>query len=131
MDQENVQTTMKKSTLFSSIALYALFVLTSASNPALAENQDRSNGISRNESTASLYPMPVTGTLHIDLGKSQSTDPEILLFDLLGNQIETGSIVRESGTVFSIDLSGKKAGYYFIRIRTAEETISRRITVAP
>ena len=122
---------MKKSTLSSAIVLVALFVFASWSNPAQAENQDRLTGISRKESTASLYPMPVTGTLNIDLGKAPSSDPEILIFDLLGNQIETGSVIRESATVYSIDLSGKKAGYYFIRIRTAEETISRRITVAP
>lgn len=123
--------TMKRSILSSALVLIALFVVSSTGNHLHAENQDRLTGNSRKESTASLYPMPVTGTLHIDLGKSQSTDPEILLFDLLGNQIETGSVVRESGSVFSLDLSGKKAGYYFIRIRTAEESISRRITVAP
>lgn len=119
---------MKRSTHPSAFVLTALFFFFCLGSTLKAENQDR---LSRKETTASLYPMPVTGTLHIDLGKSQSADPEILLFDLLGNQIGTGNVIRESGSVFSLDLSGKKAGYYFIRIRTAEETISRRITVAP
>lgn len=123
--------TMKRSILYSAFIFTVISILAAASNTAKAENQDRLTGISRKEATASLYPMPVTGTLHIDLGKPQSTDPEILLFDLLGNQIETGSVVRESASVFAVDLSGKKAGYYFIRIRTSDETISRRITVAP
>lgn len=122
---------MKRSILYSALVFSVLFILVCGSINAQAENQDRLTGISRKDAAASLYPMPVIGTLHIDLGKSQSIDPEILLFDLLGNQIETGSVVRESASVFSIDLSGKKAGYYFIRIRTSDETISRRITVAP
>lgn len=122
---------MKRSILHTAITLFTCFFLLLTGQDVQAENQDRLTGISRKESSASLYPMPVSGVLHIDLGKTHSTDPEILLFDLLGNQIETGSVIRESGSVFSVDLSGKKAGYYFIRIRTSDETISRRITVAP
>lgn len=85
---------------------------------------------SRKDSNISLYPLPVAGILHIDLGKVSATEPEVQLFDMLGNKINDLTIERESATCFSLQLNEKSPGFYFIKIRTSEESISRRITIA-
>lgn len=83
------------------------------------------------ETTLSLYPLPTNGILHIGFNKTMNSAPNVLVYDMIGNVVERISPDRESIGSFSINLSGKPAGYYFIKVQTEEESFSRRITVTP
>lgn len=83
------------------------------------------------EPSVSLYPMPVTGTLHIAFRNSPSMEPEILLYDILGNLVADLRPERQFSGEYTVNLSDRKPGYYFIKVKAGSETFSRRITVTP
>ena len=81
------------------------------------------------EPLVSLYPMPVSGTLHIAFRNTPSMEPEILLYDILGNLVADLRPERQFSGEYTVNLSERKPGYYFIKVKAGSETFSRRITV--
>lgn len=116
-----------KKILYSSIAWICLFF---SSQTALAQQDERSTAKGR-DCSISLYPNPTTGRLFIDLGQSTVAEPNVLIFDMLGNKLDGLYPERKDPQTWWVDFSGIKPGFYFVKIRTAEESISRRITVNP
>ena len=102
-------------------------------SPCIAQNNfsDLRTSQNQKETTLSLYPMPTDGLLHLTFSKSITEAPSILVYDMIGNLVEHVMIDRENSTTFNINLTGKKAGFYFVKVQTNTESFSRRITVKP
>ncbi len=96
---------------------------------AQTEAGDQRSSLSPKESIISIYPLPANGTLHIAFNKTMGDVPFVLLYDMLGNVVEDINLERESSGTFTINLSGKHPGFYFIKVQSGEESFSRRITV--
>ena len=86
--------------------------------------------INNQELTVSLYPMPITGVLTMNFSKPQDSNPKVYIYDLIGNKIFAGNANPESSCNYTVNLSDKKPGYYFVKIQTEESTFTRRITLA-
>lgn len=117
-----------KSTLFS-IFLFTMFIMMSVAVTAQNNTNDNRTINSQKEVAVSLYPMPTEGLLHISFNRSITETPTILVYDMIGNLLENVQIDREAVSTFTINLTGKKAGFYFIKVQTDTESFSRRITV--
>lgn len=77
----------------------------------------------------SIYPQPSTGSININYSNGQIQNPKVMVYDLLGNLVNTIESERINPTTFTIDLSDKKPGYYFVKIQSDNGTVSRRITI--
>jgi len=95
---------------------------------AFAQTDDNSK-ITSTIVELSIYPQPSNGIINIKLSEVQSQNPVIAVYDLLGNKISEIESDHENGTVYSINLEDKKAGYYFLKIQTDDTIFSRRITI--
>jgi hypothetical protein len=79
------------------------------------------------ENNISIYPTPTTGLVTVSLPFSQAA--EISVYDLLGNRISHQNIAKSADRNISVDLSGQKPGFYFFRIRTENDLVTRRVTL--
>ncbi|MBL7923427.1 MAG: T9SS type A sorting domain-containing protein [Bacteroidia bacterium] len=116
--------------------LYALIIFSIVSLPfgsvfAQADANDQKLSAVQKETSIALYPMPVSGTLHIAFNKPLAENPVVLVYDMIGNMLENITVDREAAAAFTVNLSGKRPGFYFIKVQCGEETFSRRITVSP
>ncbi len=75
-----------------------------------------------------VYPTPTSGVLNIKTPLS-SGFPEVEVYDMLGNAVDYGLVERKNNTEYYIDLSYKKRGFYFIKIRSGFDFVTRRITL--
>jgi len=98
---------------------------------AQADAGEQRIGSNQKETAISLYPLPTNGTLHISFNKTMADVPSVVIYDMIGNMIENISLEREATGAFTINLSGKRPGFYFIKVQAGEESFSRRITVTP
>jgi hypothetical protein len=114
-----------------SILLFSFLALTISYSFAQNNFSDLRISSNQKETTLSLYPMPTEGILYIAFGKSITETPSILVYDMIGNLVENIIIDRENSTTFNINLTGKKAGFYFVKVQTNTESFCRRITVKP
>lgn len=97
---------------------------------AQAESQDlKINTIS--PTSLNLYPQPASNLLYIEFAGTQVSQLQVDMYDMIGNLQGKVSMERVNPSTFLINLSGKRAGFYFLRIRTDEGSWSRRITVRP
>ncbi len=79
-----------------------------------------------------LRPNPAGSTLHIDYSLANSTDVNILIYDLLGHevmQVLDQHLQQEGMHTQMIDISGIKAGIYLCRIQTSEGTLSKKLII--
>jgi len=106
-----------------------LILLISTASSAQATSEAGGLEIRSTEPLVSLYPMPVSGILHIAFRNSPSVEPEILLYDILGNLVADMRPERQFTGEYTVNLSDRKPGYYFIKVKAGSETFSRRITV--
>ena len=106
-----------------SLQIDTVFAQADAGEQRLATNQK--------ETSISLFPMPTNGTLHIAFNKTIGEAPSVVIYDMIGNMIENIALAREAPGSFTINLSGKRPGFYFIKVQAGEESFSRRITVTP
>ncbi len=75
-----------------------------------------------------VYPTPSTGILNIKT-KPGAGIPDVEVYDMLGNKVDYGLVERKNSSEYYIDLSYKKRGFYFIKIRSGFEFVTRRITL--
>lgn len=113
------------------ILLFILVSLFTSNTNAQSTDESADHKVINNqELTVSLYPMPITGVLTMNFSKPQDTNPKVYIYDLIGNKIFAGNANLESSCNYTVNLSDKKPGYYFVKIQTEESTFTRRITVA-
>ncbi|MBK7966696.1 MAG: hypothetical protein IPK10_16485 [Bacteroidetes bacterium] len=81
--------------------------------PVLAQNSfgDLRISPSQKETTISMFPLPTDGVLHIAFNKTITDSPSILVYDMIGNLVEHVNVDRENASSFTINLTGKKAGF--------------------
>lgn len=94
-----------------------------------ANAQTDDNKISNPLTEISIYPQPSNGIINIKLSEVQNQNPLVAVFDLLGNKVAELESDHNNGSVYTINLEDKKAGYYFLKIQTDQATYSRRITI--
>ena len=83
----------------------------------------------KKEEIINVYPTPTAGLLNIKL--INGNGPIVVeVFDMLGNHISDVNFERRGKGVYSIDLTGKSKGYYFVKIQTPSQFITRRVTVS-
>lgn len=100
-------------------------------NEAASKGQATLNVINDNSKLA-LYPLPTNGPLNIAFSEAQTISPRVFVYDILGNLVLNIEADRETNNVFSISLSDKKPGIYFVKIQAENGvSFSRRITLKP
>jgi len=85
-------------------------------------------GIDENTFTQSVnvYPVPSKGIVFVDLSSVKSTSATISVTDITGrlvNQFEA----TLSGEPLSIDLSNQQSGTYFVKVKSADQEMIRKI----
>jgi len=86
-------------------------------------------GSAPKEDEIAVYPSPTSGLLNIRIGNSQAVAPVIEVFDMLGNKIKGVVVERKGKEQFAIDLTGKNRGFYFVRIKSGNTVVTKRITI--
>lgn len=86
------------------------------------------NSVIKNEEIV-VYPTPTTGILKLKLINSSEHWPEIEVFDMLGNQLQDVKVESRGSGLFSINLTGKNKGFYFVKIKTTDQFITKRVTL--
>lgn len=81
---------------------------------------------------AAPYPSPVTGTATIDFTMGQPGRVSIAVYDVAGRRVstllDTSSRAAGPGSV-SFNASNLPSGVYFVKMQTASQTLSKKITV--
>lgn len=92
-----------------------------------------SSTVGLNESLAkdeiSVYPSPTTGPLNIRLTEKSGVTPVVEVYDIVGNKVFSGVAERRTKGLYTIDLSGRNKGYYFLKIRNGNQITTRRISL--
>jgi hypothetical protein len=70
--------------------------------------------------TSIAYPNPTFGKVIVHVNNLELTDKNILITDILGRIINTGSVIKLAGNNAEIDMSGFKSGVYFITVKADE-----------
>jgi hypothetical protein len=75
-------------------------------------------------------PNPVAGTATIDFGANEADAVSIYVYDVVGHRVATllESSHRAAGTV-TLDSSRLASGVYFVRMESASQTTTRKITI--
>ncbi|MBL0339728.1 MAG: T9SS type A sorting domain-containing protein [Bacteroidetes bacterium] len=75
-----------------------------------------------------VFPSPSTGLIYMRI-------PELIngckveVFDILGNKVKNVMIEKENIGLYSVNLSGKSKGLYFVKIQTGDKFVTKRITI--
>ena len=82
------------------------------------------------EEGISIYPNPSNGqfTLKIDMNDAQVIDVE--LYNAIGQIITTKSINHTNSSVVNFDVSNQSNGFYFVKIKTKNGTVTKRVSVS-
>jgi hypothetical protein len=82
-----------------------------------------------NNNSVSIYPNPsLNGKLHIAISSSQNQNVNISLMNMLGQEVLSQILeVNDGENNFSLDLSNKDNGIYFLKIQNSENTLTKKI----
>ena len=109
--------------------LYTLIaVLLFAQLSLIAQSDDNSRSL-WNKDIVSVFPQPSTGQVNFSFPSQLTSNPKAVVYDLLGNVVAHPEMERQNANTFSINLSDKKPGYYFVKIQTDDASYSRRVTI--
>jgi hypothetical protein len=88
-------------------------------------------GLNENQSKdeISVYPSPTTGPLNIRLTEKTGVVPMVEVYDIVGNKVYSAFAERRGKGLYTIDLSGRNKGYYFLKIRNGSQITTRRISL--
>ena len=81
--------------------------------------------------TMQVYPNPANGQVQVNITFAKETEgqAEIRLNDLMGRTVYQTSVTTQENASLSIPTSDLAAGIYFMNIRTAKGTLSRKLQV--
>lgn len=77
----------------------------------------------------SIYPNPTNGQLSIGFNLAEVQDVTVTVTDLVGKLVDQFEVSGALNQVVSLDLSTESEGFYMIRINSAEDVMTRRISV--
>jgi len=81
------------------------------------------------EDLINVYPTPSTGLIKLKISDPDEELTKIDVFDLLGNKVSNVKIEKKSQGFYTVDLTGKNTGFYFLKIQTTGLFITKRITL--
>ncbi len=96
--------TIDTSWLYSSTSFAQNFTISDCGALGFSENEVANNSFT-------IYPNPATDILYINLSNSQNLKTQILIYNSIGNLIETKEIIGEA----QINISNLPSGLYFVR----------------
>lgn len=79
--------------------------------------------------TIAVYPNPTTSDPSVDVLLKGSQSFSVDLFDAAGRQLRTVSYTDAPSTRVTLPVTGLKAGVYIVRVKTTNETASKRLLV--
>jgi len=117
-----------QTTILNLLFLFPLSLSAQINEESLNLSPSINNSVSR-DLQFSMYPQPSTGQINLRFNEVQNHNPIIMVYDLLGNLVNTIETEKLNSTTFTLDLCQKKPGYYFVKIQSDYGTVSRRITI--
>jgi len=76
----------------------------------------------------SVFPTPTNGLINIKTAVTSEL-PRVEMFDLLGNKIAISTPERKAPGHFTLDISNRNKGFYFLKIRSGTQFTTSRITL--
>jgi hypothetical protein len=70
-----------------------------------------------------IYPNPCIDKIYI--AQTNTNEIEVILLDIIGKQV--GKTIKSKSQTTEIDVSGLKAGIYFLDVKTKEEMCFKKI----
>jgi polyribonucleotide nucleotidyltransferase len=68
------------------------------------------------ENKVSIYPNPAIEYIQVKIENSSLQDPQVLLYNIIGNPVEVQIKVTDEDT-YQIDIKELPTGYYFVAIK--------------
>lgn len=75
-----------------------------------------------------VFPVPATNMINLSFSGSIS-NVNIQIYDLSGRLVPSNKIMRETESLYSVDVSGINSGSYNLFVRTDKATFSKRIII--
>jgi len=82
----------------------------------------------KDEIKIKLFPSPSTGMIFVKLPENQKL-PSIEIYDLLGNRINNIFVEKKENGLYGLDFTGKRSGFYFVKIQLDGKLFTKRITI--
>ena len=76
-----------------------------------------------------VYPNPNSGLFNLKLEFTETQNVEISLFSSIGQLIEMRQIDNVDAQVETFNMSSEAEGVYFIRVKTNNGTVTKRMTI--
>ncbi len=83
--------------------------------------------ISSNTISADVYPNPATTELNVAIALTATQEVKVEVVNLVGQTLSIASQTIKNG-VMKLDIASLPAGNYFVKITTANETITKKVT---
>jgi hypothetical protein len=82
-----------------------------------------------NKNTVSIYPNPsLNGKINIQIESSNDQEVSISLLNMVGQEVYNQTLgVKTGDNVFTLDLSSKDNGIYFLKLQNGDNTLTRKI----
>jgi len=74
-----------------------------------------------------LYPNPTTSIVTAEVALDQTSDVNVEVYNTLGQMVQQAHWGNVSNTTRTIDLSGQATGMYFVKLITAQSTITKKV----
>ncbi len=82
----------------------------------------------KDEINVNVFPSPSSEIVFIKLPENKSAI-SMEIYDLLGNRISSVIASKKGSGLYSLDFSGKRSGFYFVKIQIDGRLITKRITI--
>lgn len=89
-------------------------------------------GINDNELNSepiNVFPTPTEGVVNITFAEAPSKNPVVKVMNVLGSMVNGVELKKSATNKYTVDLTGKQSGFYFIMIQTDKGSFTRRITL--
>ena len=81
------------------------------------------------EESVNLYPNPSNGEFNLSLNFAIEQDVEIRIFNTIGELLASKTMNNTSSSVIEFNLNDNAEGFYFVNIKTNNESITKRISI--
>ncbi len=81
------------------------------------------------ENSVNVYPNPNAGLFNLKLEFAESQNVEITLFSAIGQLIEMRQLDNVNSQIETFNMSSEAEGVYFIRVKTKNGTVTKRMTI--
>lgn len=75
-----------------------------------------------------VFPSPSSGLFYVQWNSFENK-PSVEIYDMLGNMLSSALIKKEKPGFYKIDLSGYRNGFYFVKIQSGSELVTKRIAI--